>query len=470
MPHDAPLLSQLRQQLQRMIHDLDGLPLNEAMIRALPKIDLHVHLPGTIAPATAWELGRRNGFIDLHPGPSGAPVRWSHGSKQLSIHDAHEHYTDIFADLPPDHRMPLLEDLRYAIDYQSFKSFDRIMATVQGHRHPPGGIQTPEDFRLVLRAYRNDCLRQHITYTEVQQNIRIASFLFPEDESPAARRKLYALLQEAIQDYASVGIHLRFLHCFNKTQAAGVSTTARERALEAAQWLEEARDCAPDVFVGLQAAGHEKDPTGWPEHLADGYHRAHASGFGCEAHGGEGIGVTHMMEVARRLPVTRIAHGFQVVEDPKAIEEIRERNITLLVSPVMNLMLGAYLHYPDHRQEITFLDQHPFFDMLRHHRLNVSLCSDNPRMGALPIQELMMVLAGLPVHHAPVPLHHLRCSAPMTAGELIGCLVRSMEAAFCNDTLRTHYYEQLYQAAVDHLWPMGTHGSGILPPLTIATD
>ena len=113
---------------------------------------------------------------------------------------------------------------------------------------------------------------------------------------------------------------------------AGDDKTTHERTLEAAGWLEEAQKIVPNVFVGIESAGHEKDESGWPVHLKAGYERVHDLGLGCEAHGGEGIGVEHMLDVAKSLPITRLAHGFQVIEDIEVIEFIKQKAITLIIS------------------------------------------------------------------------------------------------------------------------------------------
>lgn len=437
---------------------LTELPLTVDLIKVLPKLDLHVHLPGTISPLTAWTLGIRNRLISLENGT------WVDGPVKLPDVDPHTHYSHIFensADITLNsHNIP--ESLSYNIAPNNFKSFDRIMATVQGHRHPPGGIQTEDDLRLVLRAYLADCIAQNIFYTEVQQNIRIAYHLYPDNTAQQARFKLYALLQESVEEFKNSGVHLRFLHCFNKTQMSGVNQSSRERALESAEWLHESKEVAPGLFVGLEAAGHEKDQHGWPVHLKDGYELAASLGFGCEAHGGEGIGVEHMMDVARTLPVTRIAHGFQVIECEDAIAELQERGITLVMSPIINLSLGACVHRnPETGQPLSAgkggkqvyfnkLSDHPFFTLLRQYKLPITLCSDNPQMAGIPIQDLMMILGGIKAGSCErLPVEWQRCLEPLTTLELVKCLVNGIQVAFCEESLKQAYLNKLHAVLED---------------------
>jgi adenine deaminase len=444
---------------ETFMNRLSRVPLTTQLIAALPKVDLHVHLPGTISPLTAWKLGVKNRLITVNNG------QWSPGPQTLGAQDPHRNYSEVFLDLENN---TLGEDglphpLKYNITPHNFKSFDRVMATVQGHRSPPGGIQREEDLILVLMEYLKDCLAQNIFYTEVQQNIRIAYHLYPTLSPKEARYNLYKVLQAAAQEYAKSGVHLRFLHCFNKTQAAGLAQSTSDRALEAAQWLQESHKIAPGLFVGVEAAGHEKDEQGWPIHLKEGYEAVASLGLGCEAHGGEGIGVEHMMDIANTLPITRIAHGFQVIERASAITDIIAKDITLVMSPVINLSLGACVHYcpvegkplarseGGHKHYIRNLGCHPFFALLRNHPIKISLCSDNPEMAGVPIQVLMTMLAGLPHDQTSLPKEWLECHDPLKTHELVQILIHGIEAAFCESSLKEAYKDKLWQVIHDHM-------------------
>ena len=139
-------------------------------------------------------------------------------------------------------------------------------------------------------------------------------------------------------------MQLRFLHCFNKTRVARDTKKPHERAIESAKWIKESQNISPSTFIGIQSAGHENDESGWPIHLKSGYEKVRSLGLGCEAHGGEGIGIEHMFDVVKSLPITRLAHGFQIIEDHNVIKFIKKRNITLVMMPIINLDLGLCIH------------------------------------------------------------------------------------------------------------------------------
>ncbi len=427
--------------------------LTKNMIDELPICDIHVHLPGVISPIIAWDLGIRNKFISIKKEQDGKYV-YSNGSQSLSVLDPHEHYIDIFKEgiVLDENAKP--QNLEYNIDADSFKDFDRIMATVQGHRHPPGGIQTKDDMIFLLDSYLNDCVRQKIFYTELQQNIKIAYLLFPDEDAKNARKKLYLLFKEVIEKFKQKGVHLRFLHCFNKTKMAGDDKTTHERTLEAAGWLEEAQKIVPNVFVGIESAGHEKDESGWPVHLKAGYERVHDLGLGCEAHGGEGIGVEHMLDVAKSLPITRLAHGFQVIEDIEVIEFIKQKAITLIMMPIVNLNLGLCLHVKQNNNNeyipcakskggkkihIRNFWQHPFFELFRKYKMKITLSSDNPNIGGIPLKETIIVLAGLNDKHN-IPENF----SPLRAEELAILCYNGVDAIFSDEGIKKEYKGLLF--------------------------
>jgi adenosine deaminase len=327
------------------------------------------------------------------------------------------------------------------------------MATVQGHRHPPGGIQTKEDIELILDEYLEDCIKQKIFYTELQQNIKIAYLLFPHETPENARKQLYLLFWKVVKKFEAKNVHLRFLHCFNKTKAAGESIGTHERALEYAGWLEDANSIAPGTFVGIESAGHEKDQDGWPVHLQAGYQKVSELGLGCEAHGGEGIGVEHMLDVIKILPITRIAHGFQVLEDVEAIDYVKLKGITLVMMPIININLGLCLHVKKGEDDevipcskknggekifIRDLWKHPFFELFRKHKMKIAIGSDNPSLGGVPIKSMLLSFAGLsPQYVVPKGFDAIK------AEEVAILCLNGISAIFGEDNIKFEYKKLL---------------------------
>ena len=429
------------------------------MVNDLPICDIHVHLPGVIFPQTAWDLGIRNKLFSIKQEINGNYTVLN-GPKLLSILDPHKHYIDIFKKEFKLDMSSKPKDLKYNLDTENFKSFDKIMATIQGHRHPPGGIQTKDDMLFVLDSYLIECIKHKIFYTELQQNIKIAYLLFPFEKPSKAREFLYLLFKDVIVKYQKKGVHLRFLHCFNKTKDSGDKKSTHERTLEAANWLKEAQDIAPGVFVGIESAGHEKDKSGWPIHLKDGYEKVKNLGLGCEAHGGEGIGVEHMFDVVKSLPITRLAHGFQVIEDVEIIKFVKQKNITLIMMPIINLNLGLCLHVKKINKNeylpisktkggkkihINNFWQHPFFELFRKYKIKITLSSDNPGIAGIPVKETILILAGLNnKYKAPKEF------IPLQAEELAILCLNGIHTIFAQKEIQQEYKKLLFKWIEEH--------------------
>lgn len=420
-----------------------GTRLTLSMLRDIPITDIHVHLPGAISPSVAWDLGVKNQFITLIK--DNEKQTWRNGPKSLSVNNPHEHYTDIFHGANnhsiefDDKHSPI--DIQYHIEPRSFKDFDRVMATVQGHRYPPGGIQTEDDLELIFDAYLEACVRDNIIYSELQQNIKIAHTIYHDKSHKQARKALFFFFQRMVEKFEKRGICIRFLNCFNKTDAACSVISTHKRAIEAVEWLLEADSIVPGVFVGLESAGHEKDPSGWPEHLQFAYEKAADHGFGCEAHGGEGIGSEHLLNMIETLSLHRVAHGFQMIEDELVIKKIQEKNITVCMSPIINIILGACVHFgkdtngkliPMKRSAgglsvyIEHIAHHPIFELFRKYQCKIALCSDNPYLGGVSIKSVIKALGGLdPKYQFPGNIR------PFTVEEIIQTIFYSLDAAFC---------------------------------------
>ncbi|WP_348662606.1 adenosine deaminase [Chlamydia vaughanii] len=422
-------LQSLIKQLTRLSSTFDNMRCSRNFIRDLPKADIHVHLPGTISPTTAWELGVRNGLIKWEK------TQWE--AKPLADKNPHRYYSEIFQnfegiryDQDPD-----ASSLKYAIINRDFSGFDRIMATVQGHRYPPGGIQNESDLWLVLQKYLEQCKHDNIIYTEVQQNIRMAYALYPHLEQQEARLRLYDVLFRASEFFLSQGVVLKFLNCFNKTGASNLQKTTQQRSKDATLWLNEASRHFPNLFVGLQSAGSENCPEAAPENLISGYHLAYENGFGCEAHAGEGTGFLYLNRTLKNLPVQRIAHGFQAIEHLPTICEILEKDVTLVMAPIINLILGASVHQYSGESKISKtmidrVDDHPFFSLFRQHKIRIALSSDNPQMGGLSLANTMLLLAGFPIdENIFIPVEPAN-AAPITVRELIQLNTEAIVSAF----------------------------------------
>ncbi|MBX9726005.1 MAG: hypothetical protein K2X09_01960 [Rickettsiales bacterium] len=434
-------------------------PLTEAMIQSFPAVDPHVHVPGTISPQTAWDLGLRNGLIHMARNRQG---KWEvvDGPKSIGASDPVKQYSHIFTskgghELTFDKKgNPLALDYNYFClpeQPDKFSGFDAIQGTTQGHRHRPGGIQTEDDYRFVMQRYLESCLTQNIKYVEPSQNITISQVLYPELPASEARSKFFQLAKELVAHYAAHGVVLRFTHCANKTGAANVPGSLKQRAHDWVDWLAQAVAEVPGVFVGMTTAGHEgrEIESGGPDAMADGYHRLKPLGLLGEGHYGEGAGVEHLDRALECLSLDRLAHAVQMIESTAVLNKIRERDIPIIMMPYINLSLGTTVHYKDgkphskymtdgktrdpdvEKKYLQTLEEHPFFPLLREHRLPIALASDDPQQGGIDYNDQVKLLAGLTYAFKPG-------FAPLSAEELVICNLNAVHAAFCEPEVKQH--------------------------------
>jgi adenosine deaminase len=117
-----------------------------------------------------------------------------------------------------------------------------------------------------------------------------------------------------------------------------------------------------DALVGVDLAGNE---AGYPAELfAPAFRLAHESGFPVTIHAGEAAG-PHSVWDALRLSPRR--HGVRSAEDPRLLDHLASRGVTLEVAITSNVQTGAALSRAQH-QLATLVAA----------GVRAALCTDNP--------------------------------------------------------------------------------------------
>lgn len=414
-------------------------PLTKEMVRSFPGTNIHVHVPGTVSAQTALELGLKNGLVEIDRG------------KIISLRDIPKlvyfrSYADMFRIITPQNG-DLLPQVEYNLPPGDFDKFDEVMALVQGHRYGTGGWRTPQDYMYCMQTYLHNCLANNLKVIKIQQNIEVAHHLFGE-ATHAARRRFFEMLVEVKQSFADAGIYLSFLNCYNKSMKASSLAEVEEMSARAGEYLVEAINFHPGLYVGIQSAGNEKKPGAHPKLHIRGYDKARDKGALLDSHAGEAAGAEYIVDTMRYLDIDELGHAFQIVESPSLIEYAQESGLLITSMPVINDFLGAKIHVDrwgeptigGRSKVIENIWQHPFWDMLRQHKLNVAIATDNPAMGGQPTQETIMRMAGLkPRITGPVPEHML----PLSAEEYCICALNSITSRAFSPEVKTFYINQV---------------------------
>jgi adenosine deaminase len=270
--------------------ELDGRPAAhaglQAFIAAMPKVELHVHLEGSIRPATLLTLAAGNGL-----------------------------------------RLPAtdLEGLRDFYRFTDFDHFIRVYFTVSGC------LKTVDDFALIAYEFGADMARQRVRYAEVT---------FTPQTNVANTGLPFEAILEGLNDgraraRASFGVEMAWV--------LDIVRDAPETRHTVASWAASAVDRG---VVGLGLGGPESGNP--PEPYADAFAFARAAGLHSVPHAGEVAGPESVWGALRSLQAERLGHGVRSVEDPALLDHLRERQVPLEVCPTSNLRLGVYDSYASH--------------------------------------------------------------------------------------------------------------------------
>ncbi len=255
-------------------------------IREMPKVELHVHLEGSIRPATLLTLAERNGIA-------------------LPAHD--------------------LESLRRFYRFTDFDHFIQVYFTISGC------LRTVADFDLIAYEFGASMARQHIRYAEVTftpyTNVHNTGLPFAEI--------LAGLNDGRARAQAEFGVEFRWV--------LDIVRNNPETRLQVAQWAAGAVD---QGVIGLGLGGTE--PGHPPEWFADAYALAREAGLHSLPHAGELAGPESVWGALRALHAERIGHGVQGIQDPALVDYLREHQVPLEVCPTSNLCLGVYPSYAAH--------------------------------------------------------------------------------------------------------------------------
>ncbi|HEX6291846.1 MAG TPA: adenosine deaminase [Herpetosiphonaceae bacterium] len=250
----------------------------ETFIRTMPKVELHVHLEGSIRPKTLLKLARRNNIT--------LPAR-------------------------------TLEQLREFYRFTDFAHFIQVYATIINC------LQTPDDFALIAEEFGATMAEQNIRYAEItwspvthvgRLGIPFRELLAGVNRGRAAAREKHGVEMRWIVDI------VRNLH------AKGFD------GMETAEMAVEGRD---QGVIALGLGGMEQGFP--PELFTAAFDYAIANGLHSVPHAGEAAGADSVWGAIRALKAERIGHGIRSIEDPALIDELRARQIPLEVCPTSNV-------------------------------------------------------------------------------------------------------------------------------------
>lgn len=251
-----------------------------------PKIELHVHLEGTVGPETLLEIARRNDYA-----------------------------------LPAD----TVEGLAGLYEYRDFEHFIEVWILTTN------ALRTREDFRQVVVDYAAEAASHGAVYVEG---------IF----SPAERVRRGVDWDDIFGGYCDGAEEARELHGVEIRLTPDI---VRGFSLEESEpVVRYSSKYADRGVVGVGLGGLEAQYP--PEPYAPLFELAKSEGLGSVPHAGEVAGPESVRGALEALQADRIRHGFRAIEDARLVAELAERGIVLDVSPVSNVRTGAVPSLEEH--------------------------------------------------------------------------------------------------------------------------
>jgi len=265
---------------------------------AMPKVELHIHLEGSIRPETALALARRHDIRLPADDPAGLQ-EWFRFRDFL-------HFIDVYV---------ALSDL----------------------------LRTPEDFEFITVELGREMARQNIRYAEVtftaythlgwqQKGLTPDDIIAGLDAGRAAIRRQFGVEIAWIIDIP------RNLS-FSRTTGLYNGRASMPTVDIALAWREHG-------VVALGLGGYEIGAP--PEPFAEAFDRARAGGLHSVPHAGEHVGPEGVWGAIRSLQAERIGHGVRAIEDPALVAYLVEEQIPLEICPTSNVRLGVYPDFASH--------------------------------------------------------------------------------------------------------------------------
>jgi adenosine deaminase len=258
-------------------------------IRRMPKVELHVHLEGSIQPATLLALAKRNEVA-----------------------------------LPADD----VAGLQRWYQFTDFKHFIEIYLTISSC------ICTPEDIELIARDFLRNQAAQNIRYSEVT--------FTPYTHFSTNRQIPFDEQFDALSRARAWGARELNTHC---NWVFDIARNARpiEHSLTVAEWVIRGKE---QGVVALGLGGLEAGNP--PEWFAEAFALARAAGLAAVPHAGEVAGAESVRNAIESLQAQRIGHGVRCLEDPQLVALLRARQIPLEVCPTSNVCLGIAPSLAEH--------------------------------------------------------------------------------------------------------------------------
>ena len=254
----------------------DRLP---ALLRAMPKAELHMHIEGSLEPELMFALAKRN---------------------QVPL------------------RFPSEQALRDAYVFNNLQEFLDI------YHEGTMVLKTEQDFYDMTCAYLAKAQADNVLHTEIFFDTQTHT-----GHGLSAETVINGLYRACADAPAKFGMTASLILCF-------LRHLSEEEAFECLEQALPLRDKIVGIGLASSEVGHP------PEKFAKVYARARELGFRLVAHAGEEAPPAYIWSALDVLKVERIDHGVQAIHDAALMQRLANDKVPLTVCPLSNLKLRVF--------------------------------------------------------------------------------------------------------------------------------
>ncbi len=257
----------------------------EETIKALPKVEQHVHIVGATRPETLlWLI--ENSENDL-------PYRTLDDLEGFYRYSDFEHFLNVYSTVND-----FIDDERY---------FERLTYEMLQNQHQCN----VKHVECIFSAY--DHIRRGLDYGEMLDAINHG-------------------IRKGHKDFGiTCNIRIDLVRNYGPNVGHEVLDLIESKH---------------DNVVGIDTGGSEQGYP--PKPYAEPYERAKEMGLHLVAHQGEGAGKDYVWECLRYLKPERLGHGVAIGNDPALLKEIVKQGISIECCPVSNIRTGAVRSLSEH--------------------------------------------------------------------------------------------------------------------------
>lgn len=268
--------------------------------RSIPKVELHLHLDGSVRPATLWEL-----LEERRRRPDAGDTLGE------------------FAGLRSE------DDVRRWIEVgDDCRSLGEYLARFE---LPLAVMQDADSMERIAYELVQDAAAENVRYMEV----RFAPILHTR-EGMSMRGAAEATVAGLRRGQREFGVRSGVIACCMR-HVDPADNVAMVRAME---------PLAGDGVVAIDLAGDEGAFPG--QRHRDALSLAHDIGFHVTVHAGEARGAAEIRYALETLDAARIGHGVRLEEDPELMEYVIRERISLDMCPSSNVQTKAVPSLSEH--------------------------------------------------------------------------------------------------------------------------